>query len=308
MKKERTLSSIEVRTLMMDTLAYEGNDIDSEGKNFKMYGYCGTQSDLFRLMEGLAVKKGIIENSIPLRGAAWGGSGLMLHPHSTTNFGYKDIQLIYEQFHVLLNQGVIAPGAIGNYGPNLPNFHVTDYGLKCLEEREILPYDMDGYLTKIKSVPGITEWVEFYIKEALQCYNANCMEAAVIMLGLSNEKIIDELISALLDFLSRNYPTEHGQMANALTSARIASAKYNCYTQYFAIIKNRVQDQAFKDMLPLMDAVAIESYANFTRITRNGLAHPSDTKMKRMEVLMIFISFVKYCEVQYGFKDYFDNH
>ena len=87
---------------------------------------------------------------------------------------------------------------------------------------------MDGYLTKIKSVPGITEWVEFYIKEALQCYNANCMEAAVIMLGLSNEKIIDELISALLDFLSRNYPTEHGQMANALTSARIASAKYNC--------------------------------------------------------------------------------
>ena len=50
MKKERTLSSIEVRTLMMDTLSYEGNDIDSEGKNFKMYGYCGTQSDLFRLM------------------------------------------------------------------------------------------------------------------------------------------------------------------------------------------------------------------------------------------------------------------
>lgn len=308
METEKTLSSIEIRNLMLDTLAYEGNDIDSEGKNFKMYGYRGTQSDLFRLMEGLAIKKGIIENSIPLGGAAWGGSGFMLHPHSTTNFGYKDIQLIYEQFHVLLNQGVIAPGAIGNYGPNLPNFHVTDYGLKCLEEREILPYDVDGYLNKIKRISGITEWVEFYIKEALQCYNANCMEAAVIMLGLSNEKIIDELISSLLGFLSRNYPTEHNQMSNALTSARTASAKYNCYTQYFSVIKNRIQDQTFKDMLPLMDGVAIESYANFTRITRNGLAHPSDTKMERMEVLMIFISFVKYCEVQYGFKDYYDNH
>ena len=88
MKKERILSSVEVRTLMMDTLAYEGDDIDTEGKNFKMYGYRGTQSDLFRLMEGLAIKMGIIENHIPLRGAAWGGSGLMLHPHSTTNFGY----------------------------------------------------------------------------------------------------------------------------------------------------------------------------------------------------------------------------
>lgn len=308
MAEERSLSSIEVRTLMMDTLAYEGDDIDTEGKNFKMYGYRGTQSDLFRLMEGLAVKMGIIANHIPLRGAAWGGSGLMLHPHSTTNFGHKDIQLIYEQFHVLLNQGVIAPGAIGNYGPNLPNFHVTDYGLKCLEEREILPYDVDGYLSKIKGIPGITEWVEFYIKEALQCYNANCMEAAVIMLGLSNEKIIDELNSSLLDFLSRNYPTEHGLMSASLTSARTASDKYTCYTQHFSTIKRLITDQIFKDMLPLMDRVAIDSYANFTRITRNGLAHPSDTKMERMEVLMIFISFVKYCEVQYGFKDYYDNH
>ncbi len=165
-----------------------------------MYGYQGTQSTLFRLMEELVIKMGIIENHIPLPGVVWGGSGLMLHPNSTTNIGYKDIQLIYEQFHVLLNQGVIAPGAIGNYGPNSPNFHVTDYRLKCLEEREILPYDVDSYLTKIKGIPGITEWVEFYIKEALQCYNANCMEAAIIMLGLSNEKIIDELISSLLDF------------------------------------------------------------------------------------------------------------
>lgn len=308
MGEERILSSIEIRNLMMDTLAYEGADIDTEGKNFKMYGYCGTQSDLFRLMEGLAIKMGIIDNRIPLSGAAWGGSGFMLHPHSTTNFGYKDIQLIYEQFHVLLSQGVIAPGAIGNYGPNLPNFHVTDYGLKCLEEREILPYDVDGYLSKIKGIPGITEWVEFYIKEALQCYNANCMEAAVIMLGLSNEKIIDELNSSLLDFLSRNYPTEHGLMSAALTRARTASDKYICYTQYFSTIKSLITDQTFKDILPLMDRVAIDSYANFTRITRNGLAHPSDTKMERMEVLMIFISFVKYCEVQYGFKDYYDNH
>lgn len=71
METEKNLSSIEVRNLMLDTLAYEGNDIDSEGKNFKMYGYRGTQSDLFRLMEGLAIKKGIIENSIPLGGAAW---------------------------------------------------------------------------------------------------------------------------------------------------------------------------------------------------------------------------------------------
>lgn len=48
-------------------------------------------------------------------------------------------------------------------------------------------------------------WVEFFIKEALQCYNAKCMEVAVIMLGLSSEKIIEEQIDALLGYLSRNF-------------------------------------------------------------------------------------------------------
>lgn len=304
----RDLSSIEIRNLMLDTLAYEGQDIDSEGKTFKLYGYQGAQSDLYRLMEGLAVRRGLIKEEISLSGAAWGGSGLMLHPHSTTNFSRSDIQNIFEQFHLLLNQGIIAPGAVGNYGQNLPYFHVTEYGLRCLEEQEVLPYDVDGYLEKIKNIPSISEWVEFYIKEALLCYNANCMEAAVIMLGLSSEKIIDEQNDALLGYLSRNFTNEFLQMQTELSNSRFASAKFNCYKKYFDMIRNNVSDQVFKDMLPLVDRVAFQVYANFTRITRNELSHPSDTKMERIEVLMIFISFIKYCQTQYGFIDYYINH
>lgn len=167
----RNLSSIEIRNLIIDTLAYEGHDLDSEGKNFKIYGYQGTQSDLFRLLENLAIKRNMVTNIIPVYNAAWGGSGYMLHSRSTTNFSNNDIKNIYEQFHLLLNQGVIAPGATGNYGPDLPSFHVTEYGLKCLEEREILPYDIGGYLNRIKNISSITEWVEFYIKEAFLLQN-----------------------------------------------------------------------------------------------------------------------------------------
>ena len=46
-EETRVLSSIEIRNLMLDTLAYEADDIDSEGKTFKKYGYQGTQSDLY---------------------------------------------------------------------------------------------------------------------------------------------------------------------------------------------------------------------------------------------------------------------
>lgn len=113
---------------------------------------------------------------------------------------------------------------------------------------------------------------------------------------MANEKIIDELNEALLGFFDRNYQNEYEQMATMLSSAIAASAKYNCYITHFNAVKNHIDDQDFKDMLPLMDRVAIQSFANFTRITRNELSHPSDAKMERMEVLMIFISFVKYCK------------
>lgn len=302
------LSSLEIRGLLMDTLAYEECDIDSEGKTFKRCGYQGTQSDLYRLAENLAIKRGMIPHEIKVSREAWGCSGNMLHARSTTNFSRDDIKNIYEQFHLVLNQGIIAPGAIGNYGPNLPNFHVTDYGLKCIQAKEVLPYDVDGYFQRIKNIPCVTEWVEFYIREALQCYNANCLEAAIIMLGLSSEKIIDEQIDSLSGFLCRNYTVEYGQMVMELAAARTASSKYLLFVKYLDIIKKRIMDQNFKKLLPEMDSVAKKVYTNFTRITRNSLAHPSDTKMERIEVLMIFISFIKYCETQYGFINYFVNH
>lgn len=309
MGKQRVdLSSLEIRELLLETLAYEDGDIDDEGKTFKKYGYQGTQSDLYRLVENLAIKKEIIPIKIKVSKSAWGGTGYMLHPGHTTNFSSNEIKMIYEQFYLLLNQGVIAPGAVGNYGSNLPNFHVTEHGFRCLEAKEILPYDVDGYFQRIKSIPCITEWVEFYVREALQCYNANCLEAAVIMLGLSSEKIIEEQVHSLLGFLHRNYITEHGQMQAELQTAINASAKYTLFIKYLDLIKGRIVDQDFKKLLPEMDKVAKQVYTNFTRITRNSLAHPSDTKMERIEVLMIFISFIKYCETQYGFIDYFINH
>lgn len=78
--------------------------------------------------------------------------------------------------------------------------------------------------------------------------------------------------------------------------------------KYLDLVKGKVTNLDFKKLLPEMDSVAKQVYTNFTRITRNSLAHPSDTKMERIEVLMIFISFIKYCETQYGFIDYFVNH
>lgn len=71
-KQWSNLSSLEIRGLLLNTLEYEELDIDSEGKTFKMYGYQGTQSDLYRLAENLAIKLKIIPDEIKVSGAAWG--------------------------------------------------------------------------------------------------------------------------------------------------------------------------------------------------------------------------------------------
>lgn len=71
-------------------------------------------------------------------------------------------------------------------------------------------------------------------------------------------------------------------MQGELLNARLASAKYNLYVKYFELIKYRINDQEFKEILPEMDKVATQVYINFTRI--NCLAYPSDTKMEQVEV------------------------
>ena len=180
--------------------------------------------------------------------------------------------------------------------------------MKCLVEKDLLPYDVDGYLQRIKNIPWITEWVEFYIQEALQCFNSNCIEAAVIMLGLSSEKMIDEQIDSLAGYLSRNFIVEHKQFLDGQLKAKNVSDKYNLFINSFGEVKKKNTDPSFKKISLEMDSVAQKVYLNFTRITRNGLAHPSDTKMERIEVLMIFISFIKYCETQYALSDYFLTH
>lgn len=298
------LTLLETRNLMIECLAYEGEDIDSEGKNFKKYGYRGTQGDLFRLMEALAIKKNLISEVIPVRSAAWGGAGIMLHPQSTTNFDYKEINHIYEAFHMLLNLGIISPGAIGNMGPNLPYFHVTEYGLRCLRASEIMPYDVDDYLVALNNINGIDEWVNYYIKQSLMCYNANCFEASLIMVGLANEVIADSLMNNYCRYLDVKHPGERHNFESIINSESYVSRKYLKYRDHLKTFSMR-RDTELKRLNIYLDELANETYLSFLRLTRNELAHPTELQVEKITALMIFISLIKYCERQYKFINYF---
>lgn len=304
MQERKTLTVLEIQNLMLETLEYKEEDIDSEGKTFYKYGYQGTQDDLFRLMESLAVKKGLIEERVKLKPAAWGGCGYILHPGCSTNFNRDELKKIYEVFYILLNRGIIAPGAIGNYGPNLPNFHVTEYGFKCLHETDILPYDNEGYLNKLSEIENLDKWIKFYIEQSLECFNSYCYEAALIMVGLANEVIMENLINNYLNYLKIKDPTKESDMKEKINSSMPISAKY---LKYQTSLKESMRsDSKLKELSKYLDQLANDTFMSYVRLTRNELSHPSEIKTDRITALMIFASFTNYCKRQYIFINYFE--
>lgn len=297
------LSNLEIRNLLLETLAYEGDQIDTEGKNFKMYGYQGSQSDLFRLLNGLLIEKGIRPCKDTVYGSAWGCSSHLLYENSNINLSRSEILKVYQEFNNLIVQGIIAPGAYGSYGTDLPYFHVTKYGLECIEKIDILPYDQEGYLKKLKNIDSIDKWVVFYVTEALQCFNANCINSAMINIGLAGEVLIEELNSNFKSYLTKNYSSLAEGYIEEIDKLRSIAEKYSKYVEYQK--KCFKTDDGLKALRPKLDNSSTEIYATFTRLTRNSVTHPNDIIMDRIKVLMFFITFVDYCELQYLFINYY---
>jgi hypothetical protein len=83
--------------------------------------------------------------------------------------------LVKEVMWELLFQGVISPG-LNNANPNLPFFHVTDYGREVLRAERFLPHDAGGYLDEVKKVSKtiVTDVTLAYLEEALRCFTRGC--------------------------------------------------------------------------------------------------------------------------------------
>lgn len=300
---QRPLNNIIIRDLMLKALAYEGNDLGLGDDTFKNYGYRGSQGNLFKVTELLAIKYGLIEGNVSIPLTAWGTEGYRLHSGSNTNFTPDEIESLFEGFWILLNQHIIAPGAYQEIA-TLPYFHVTPHGLKCLAAQEILPYDIDGYLEKLNSINHVDDWVKSYLTEALRCFNANCHHAATIMIGLSAEKLTLDLIDAFTTYLQKYHAnlsvipnsSIQGQLDTTfktqIDKIWMISQKYKTFQKFYDEITGYQQD--IKDC---MDASSRTVFYEYLRLTRNEVSHPNELKKDYTETMLLFVSFIKYIEL-----------
>lgn len=304
MNENRPLSTIIIRDLMFETL----KNIEFCHENSQGYDFINArgahQDNLFNLMEIMAIDKGMIGNEFKVSKIAWGGPKYQLNADSNTNFNIVEIERLWEAFYILLNNYIIAPGMYRN-SPSLPYFHVTEHGKVCINSKEILPYDIDGYMEKLKSIENLDEWVEFYMLEALKCYNANCYNAATAMIGLSSEVLIELLIKEFSKLLGKTRYRYEPKISLQLNNKTIKeyfddkinketkiSKRYETFNQTYQGIKN-IQDE----LTSIMDTSARDSFFTFLRLNRNEVTHCMEVKKDETETLLLFISFIKYCSL-----------
>ncbi len=308
------MTSLEMRNLIFEALAENDPKNTPDGHTFDNYGYKGCVSNLRSIVEFIAIKYGLIEKVVEIPKIAWGAQGDNPWFKKNTNFDEDNLNLFNEELYILINHNVLSPGAIGNYGDNLPYFHVTKYGLNCLENRDVLPYDSIGYMEKISAISNIDDWEKFYIEQSLKCFNADAFEAAMLMIGLAGEYLANKLIENMATFLKTREVSLYSIYQDALQNKRAISQKYLEYEEILGKVLNIKDDSnhykypELREFSPLLDGAAKAIYATYLRLTRNGLAHPSNLKMDRVECFTIMTCYIKYCETQYKYLSYFTAH
>ena len=310
---QNEICNIEMRSLILEALAIEDETKVPYGQTFKKYGYKGTINDLLQIIEYRAIENGLINQIIPNYQKAWASSHRNYYTGSTTNFSSDNLNTFFEEFYFLLHQNIISPFAYGDFGESLPYFHVTKYGMECLANREILPYDSEGYLNKIKSITSMNDWEVYYIEQSLQCYNCGALEASTIMLGLASEYLISSLIEGMLGFVKSKENSKYNQWKTSFEACSTISDKFNLYERKLEILEklklNGVRKyQDLFDLRPKLDVSARPIYATFLRLTRNGLAHPARQKIDKIDCLTLLTTFIKYTETQHQYLEFYLNN
>lgn len=310
-KGENIISSIEMRSLILEALVIENKEDTPRKQTFKMYGYRGCIADLRAIVEHLAIKHGLIDQVVSISNSAWGVPGTTPRYQSNTNFNDDELDIFSEQVHFLVFQNLISPGAYGNYGNDLPYFHVTKYGLGCLAAQDILPYDPEKFLQKLRAYSSIDAWELFYIEQSLLCYNSGALESSIIMLGLAGEYIANRLIEGMVLFLAKNEITLHRNFNSALSGKNKVSQRYIEYEKILGeAAKQKDSTGSYKystlqSLKPSLDGAAKTIYATYLRLTRNELAHPIGIRMDKLECLTLLMSFIKYSETQHKYLDFY---
>lgn len=305
------MKAFEMMMIIFEALAIDDIEKTPRKQCFAQYGYKGTLYDLRLIVEHLCIERKLIDKVVDLPNGAWGTPGDNPIYQVSTNFDEQHLNLFTEQIHLMCARNIISPGAYRSYGPELPYFHVTEYGLQCIHARHILPYDQDGYIAQIKSCVGYDDWDVYYLEQCLKCFNHGLYDAATMTLGIASEYLVERLINEYCCWLKKHEPSKESALTTVLNKTNKMSDKYAEYRtsmESVANMKDTTGAWKYSDLhvyKTQLDSHAQNAFMNYLRMTRNSLAHPAQYVMDDAETMLLIVSYVSYFKKQQNFLQYY---
>ncbi|MFC1946944.1 hypothetical protein ACFLXY_03370, partial [Chloroflexota bacterium] len=107
-------------------------------------------------------------------------------------FPIEDKMTIISILWKFVSLGMLVPRSIGD--EDHQSFLFTTYGAEVLSEEEESPYDPYGFLNSIKNNCNFESESFDFIEEAVKCFLAGYMRSSMVMIGLTSENEILNLI------------------------------------------------------------------------------------------------------------------
>jgi len=181
-------------------------------------------------------------------------------------------QIAIEEVYSMLSKGIIIFGDPGSFSsaPNgFPCITVTEYGKRCLEAENLMPFDSDGYIEKLKlMVPSIDSITLKYMGESINAFNRHAPISATIALGIASEQLILVLIEAYIEALSSD---KKKKKLSEKIKNRFIETQYTEFKKSFESHKVNMDKKIIRDI-----DVCLDGTFRFIKMMRNEQGHPTD--------------------------------
>ena len=210
----------------------------------------------------------------------------------SVDYQTDDDLVVHDILWELLIQGILAPGMNAS-NLDFPYLHVTEYGLRVLEANQVLPYDYDGYLENLKKLVGETldEVVAAYARESVGAFISGHYLAAVEMLGVAADRLMDMLASSY----TRLWGSHRVQQA---FETRVHQAGRNM-SHRFSLLRNALEGMDLPDGLQTSIDELLSGLYTMLRYSRDDRGLPTGRSVDREQAHANLLLFPGICKNAY---------
>jgi hypothetical protein len=199
---------------------------------------------------------------------------------------------VREVVWALAFQGILVPGIDNGQQASLPWFKITEWGKRCLEKHEYLPFDAGLFIERIRNeIPALDSVVQLYLAESLKCFRYDAFVAAAAMVGVAAERMMLVLQGAVYGALDTEEKKERFSKDAAGSIKRVFDAIWKKLDP----VREQMPDNLRESL-----RVELDGIFELIRKTRNEAGHPTGRNIEREEAQALLLLFPTYAKTAYA--------